>query len=86
MLTGLIEIAKFYQLEVGKLQNSQKIEPVQIYSAEEIASFLKVSVYTVVRRLKEGDLRGKKVGASWRVLGEDLLDYIRGGNGENKNN
>ena len=47
------------------------------YSAPEVAYFLKVSVYTIVRKLKSGEIKGKKVGARWVILGSNVMEYLR---------
>jgi len=46
-----------------------------LYTPQEVADFLKISVFTVARKLKKGELRGKKLGIFWRILGADVLDY-----------
>ena len=48
---------------------------------EEVAELLQVSRRTVVRWLKEGCLKGVRVGRLWRVRPEDLEKFLHGGHG-----
>lgn len=42
----------------------------------EVAETLKVSPETIRRFLREGEMKGIKVGRHWRIKEEDLKDYI----------
>ena len=44
------------------------------------ADFLSVSQGSISSALKRGKLPGNKVGAGWRILREDLMRYMAGGN------
>lgn len=48
---------------------------------EEVAELLQVSRRTVVRWLKEGRLKGVRVGRLWRVRPEDLEKFFHEGYG-----
>ncbi len=50
----------------------------ELYTVEETAGILKLSAYTVRRLLREGKLRGIKVGAGqqWRIRRGDLDHYL----------
>lgn len=48
-----------------------------IYTAEELASILKVSTRTVREMLADGEIRYFLVGKSKRVAEEDLAQYVR---------
>ena len=48
-----------------------------ILTTSEVALRVRVIEETVLRLLRAGDLRGFKVGASWRIYESDLEDYIR---------
>lgn len=52
-----------------------------IYTPQEAADILKVSVQTVIRELKSPDsgLEGFKAGNQWRIHGESLSEYMRSG-------
>ena len=57
-----------------------------VYSAERIADMLDVKVSFVNREIREGHLKGFKVGKSWRVTHEALEEYFenrtQNGNGK----
>jgi len=50
------------------------MESTNILTVKEVAAYFKLSVITVYKLLKEGNLPGFKVGSSWRVNKEDLLN------------
>ena len=56
-------------------------EPERLLTTEEIAAILSVHPRTVMRWLREGKLKGLKVGRLWRVRLEDLEAFIRGEKG-----
>ena len=47
-----------------------------VYTLEEVAEILKVSVQTVRRLIDDGELKAFRVRGQWRVRKEDLDDYI----------
>ena len=47
-----------------------------IYTPEEIAEILKVEPDTIRRYLRDGKLKGFKVGNHWRIKEEDLQEFI----------
>jgi len=55
--------------------------PERLLRPEEVAEMLQVSRRTVVRWLKEGILKGVRVGRLWRVRPEDLEKFLREGYG-----
>jgi len=51
----------------------------QFYLPEEIAQKLRIDRETIYRHLRNGKLKGSKIGgASWRISQEDLDKYIKG--------
>lgn len=42
-----------------------------------------VSKPVIYQALTSGDLRGQKVGRQWRVLPDEVKNYLRGGSGGN---
>ncbi len=50
-----------------------------LYTVREIADTLRVHPRTAYRLIKEGRIRGIKVGSQWRVPESSLLDYIESG-------
>ena len=54
-----------------------------VYTPREIAEILKVKISTVTRHLRNGSLRGFKVGNHWRVK-ETALKEFMGNYGESE--
>jgi len=52
----------------------------EMLTPEDIAKILNVSEYTVREKLRDGDIKGKKVRNQWRVKPSDLQDYINSPN------
>jgi excisionase family DNA binding protein len=50
-----------------------------VLDAEAAAALLHVSVKTVVRLAREGELPARKVGREWRFARAALLDHLAGG-------
>jgi excisionase family DNA binding protein len=48
----------------------------RVYTTEEVAEALRVSVFTVRRLLNSGRLQGFKVGKDWRITEGDLEAFI----------
>ncbi len=48
----------------------------QLYTLEEVADILRVSVSTVRRMINDGELKAKRVRGQLRVLKSDLEEYI----------
>lgn len=51
-----------------------------LLTPEEVAERLKVSRETVLRWLRNGELKGVKAGKLWRVREEDLQEFINARN------
>jgi excisionase family DNA binding protein len=54
------------------------MERKMVYTLEEVAEILKVSVQTIRKLIAEKKLRAFRVGGQWRVRKEDLDKYIEG--------
>ena len=52
------------------------VSPNAVYTMEEARRFLRISDATARRWLKQGRLRGRKIGRDYRFLGRDLLDCL----------
>ena len=48
----------------------------KLLNADEVAQYLRVSTVFTCRLLRQGKIRGKKVGKEWRVKQSDLLEYL----------
>jgi excisionase family DNA binding protein len=60
-------------MEIKQLE----IQPNVYYTPEEVGTLLRVSKRNVARLLKNGIMRGVKIGRYWRVLGSDLLQLTQ---------
>ena len=58
-----------------------EIVPNCIYTVEQVAEMMGVSPITIKRRLKDGTLKGRKFCGPWRILGSEIIEYMRGGEG-----
>lgn len=54
-----------------------KIDPSEVYTLEETAKLLKISVVTARRLAAAGDLPTFKLGRLYRVLGQSLLEFFK---------
>lgn len=48
----------------------------KLYTVKEISKILNLVEETIRERLRKGELKGLKVGRSWRVKEEDLKNYL----------
>lgn len=55
----------------------------EIYTPQEAGAILRVSVYTIREMLKQGALRGFKVGTKWRIPASAVQE-LKGESDENK--
>ncbi len=55
----------------------------EILTLEETAKMLRMNPVTVRGYLRDGKLRGRKIGKAWRVLESDVIAFIRGDAGAN---
>jgi excisionase family DNA binding protein len=51
-------------------------EPAPVYTPQQVAEHLQVSVVWVMRALKAGRLTGFRVGRLWRISAQDLQAFI----------
>ena len=51
----------------------------QVYTPEQAAQLLGVDVSDVVAELEAGNLKGRKIGANWRIGQTALDEFLRGG-------
>ena len=49
----------------------------EILTAEQLADLLQVSVRTVLQLARDAELRGQRIGRSWRFCRVDVLAYVR---------
>jgi excisionase family DNA binding protein len=48
----------------------------EVMTVKDVAKYLKLSVITVYKLLKEGKIPGFRIGSSWRVNKQDLLNMM----------
>jgi len=48
----------------------------RIYTMQEVEDLLKVSRWTIMRYMKDGKLKGAKIGRDWRFTEEQLKDFL----------
>ena len=49
-----------------------------VLTPEEAADYLRVDRETIYRRLRAGQLPGNKVGGQWRLLRQELIQFLKG--------
>jgi len=47
-----------------------------MFTVEQVATQLNLSVNTIRRYVKSGKIRGSKLGKSWRISAEQIKDFI----------
>jgi excisionase family DNA binding protein len=59
---------------------TQRIPPDELLTVNEVADELRVDRRTVYRYLRQGQLRGQKLGGrTWRISRSDLTTYLNSG-------
>jgi excisionase family DNA binding protein len=58
-------------------QTAPRSEPLDVLTPEQVATMLGVTQEDVVASLEAGDLRGKKIGAQWRVTRESVAAFMK---------
>lgn len=48
----------------------------KIYTPEEAAQILKLNGQTIRRFLREGRLKGSKIGRTWRITEEQIKEFL----------
>ena len=72
------------QKETGTISNVEgngKAEGIIIFTPEEAAEALGIKVAHVKRLLRNGELKGKKVGKFWRITRHNMDEYFESDNG-----
>ena len=58
-------------------QASPRTEPLDVMTPEQVATMLGVTQADVIASLEAGDLKGKKIGAQWRVTREAVTQFMQ---------
>jgi len=54
----------------------REIDPEKLYTTEETSELLRLGSQTIRKKLREGSIRGKKVGRRWLIKGKEIRRYI----------
>jgi excisionase family DNA binding protein len=57
-------------------QNAPRTQPLDVLTPEQVATMLGVTQADVLASLESGDLKGKKIGAQWRVTREAVTQFM----------
>jgi excisionase family DNA binding protein len=55
----------------------EEIKHNTLYDTKQVGKLLGLSVFTIQRYIRDGKLRAKKVGRSYKILGEWISDYFK---------
>jgi hypothetical protein len=66
-----------------KTNRTTELEELKVYSLTEIEPILGVTHRTLLTYIKDGRLKGVKIGGKWKVSGENLRKFINGRAKEN---
>ena len=58
--------------------NKEPIVPNAVYSMPEASKLLGFHSVTLSKKAKKGILKATKFGNKWKMMGQDLIDYING--------
>ena len=61
-------------------QNAKRLENIRLYTLTGLEPILGVTHRTLQTYIKEGRLRGVKVGGKWKVSEENLMRFLNGEN------
>ena len=61
-----------------KTNRTSELEELKVYSLTEIEPILGVTHRTLLTYIKDGRLKGVKIGGKWKVRGENLRKFING--------
>lgn len=64
-------------LTAKKITHKINVEDDEVLNAKAVQALTKRGKETVLRWLKNGELRGIKIGHNWIILGKDLKDFIK---------
>ena len=59
-------------------KRTEDFEELKVYSLTEIEPILGVTHRTLLTYIKDGRLKGVKIGGKWKVSGENLKKFVNG--------
>ena len=57
----------------------KKIEPTGVYNFKEARDLLGISTNYLRLLLQKGEIKGHKIGKSWKILGSELIKFLERG-------
>lgn len=63
---------------MAEIKRMADLEGLKVYSLTEIEPILGVTHRTLLTYIKDGRLKGVKIGGKWKVSGENLRKFING--------
>lgn len=63
---------------MAEIKRTADLEELKVYSLTEIEPILGVTHRTLLTYIKDGRLKGVKIGGKWKVSGENLRKFING--------
>ena len=60
------------------MKRVKELEELKVYTLTEIEPILGVTHRTLLTYIKDGRLKGVKIGGKWKVSGENLRKFING--------
>lgn len=61
-----------------KTKRASELETIRLFTLTEIEPILGVTHRTLLTYIKDGRLKGVKIGGKWKVSGENLRKFING--------
>lgn len=65
---------------MADIKRTAELEELKVYTLTEIEPILGVTHRTLLTYIKDGRLKGVKIGGKWKVSGENLRKFINGEN------
>lgn len=62
----------------ARVKELEELEELKVYTLTEIEPILGVTHRTLLTYIKDGRLKGVKIGGKWKVSGENLRKFING--------
>jgi hypothetical protein len=77
---GLGIVAPHIERVVEKRGELNTVNERTVYTLKETASILKLKrVESVVQLIEDGELKGRRIGDEYRILGQAIIDFMQGG-------
>ncbi len=65
------------KMQYGEKGGRMEINKDKLYTANEVAEILRVSVATIYRQIDYMEIKTVKVGKQYRILGREIIKYIQ---------